>query len=126
FVGVVILERKIEKVNFSAAGGTAGKSAKTCKVTLPSSYLAKLGIDVTHRDMETSFDEAGIGIAPFGEDFKQFNDEKSIAPHGICCFSQRPVAVRRYFLLTRNTTAARFDGLACVSIRTVPCTWSRV
>ena len=31
------MERRMATVNFSLAGGTAGKGAKTCKITLPGS-----------------------------------------------------------------------------------------
>lgn len=62
---------RIAKVNFSRAGGTAGKDAQTCKVSLPISWLRELGINEEVRDMVLSFDRNCICIAPkcSGEQF---------------------------------------------------------
>lgn len=50
------LEKRIAKVNISSAGGTAAKGARTCKITLSTSWLEKLGINEDHREVEVSFD----------------------------------------------------------------------
>lgn len=57
------MERRIAKVNISAAGGTAAKGAKTCKVTLPTSWLDELGIGEHQRELELSFDGRQITLA---------------------------------------------------------------
>lgn len=49
------MERRMATVNFSAAGGTAGKGARTCKITLPGSRLAALGVDEAHRQIWSSY-----------------------------------------------------------------------
>ena len=50
------MEKRITRVNISAAGGTASKTAKTCKVTLPNSWLDALGVDVERREVSLVFD----------------------------------------------------------------------
>lgn len=59
------------KVNSCAAGGTAGEGAKICKVTLPSSWSTRLGIDGEHHQVEMYFDGAKISLAPY-LDFERF------------------------------------------------------
>ena len=43
------MEKRTAKINFSAAGGTASKGSKTCKITLPTSWLGVIGVDETNR-----------------------------------------------------------------------------
>ena len=74
------METRTAKVNFSLAGGTAGVGAKTCKVTLPNAWLAQLGIDQTHRQIELRFDGSQITLAPY-LDFDQFMDSKKARGH---------------------------------------------
>lgn len=50
------MERRKAKVNISPAGGTAGKGAKTYKVTLPTTWVEKLGITEEHRELDLAFD----------------------------------------------------------------------
>ena len=50
------MEKRTGKVNISSAGGTASKGSKTCKITLPNSWLETLGIDGERREMELLFD----------------------------------------------------------------------
>lgn len=50
------MEKRMAKINISAAGGTAAKGAKTCKVTLPTAWVDALGIDSQNREIELSFD----------------------------------------------------------------------
>ncbi len=54
------MERRTAKVNVSAAGGTAGKGARTCKVTLPTKWLEAMGIREARRELELAFDGARI------------------------------------------------------------------
>lgn len=56
------MEKRKAKVNISAAGGTAGKGAKTCKVTLPTAWVDALGINGENREIEISFDGTKITI----------------------------------------------------------------
>lgn len=50
------MERRKAKVNISPAGGTASKGAKTYKVTLPTTWVEKLGITKEHRELDLAFD----------------------------------------------------------------------
>lgn len=50
------MEKRLAKINISAAGGTAAKGAKTCKVTLPTAWVEAMGINLKQRDVELSFD----------------------------------------------------------------------
>ncbi len=77
------MERRIAKVNISAAGGTASKGSKTCKITLPSSWLAELGINEANREMEMSFDGTQIAIAPY-LGFDSFAATKKALGHMLC------------------------------------------
>jgi len=56
------MERRLAKVNISAAGGTASKGARTCKVTLPTSWIDEMGIDFSERTLELTFDGQQIII----------------------------------------------------------------
>ena len=57
------MEQRIAKVNISSAGGTASKTAKTCKVTLPNSWLGALGVDNERRELSLAFDGEKIVIS---------------------------------------------------------------
>lgn len=50
------MERRKAKVNISSAGGTAGKGAKTYKITLPTTWVERLGITEEHRELDLAFD----------------------------------------------------------------------
>ena len=65
------MEKRIAKINISAAGGTAGKGAKTCKVTLPNSWVSTLGVSMERRKLELVFDGAQIVLSRYvtGEEF---------------------------------------------------------
>lgn len=54
------MEKRKAKINISAAGGTAGKGAKTCKVTLPTAWVDALGINDKNREIELCFDGTKI------------------------------------------------------------------
>ena len=45
------MERRLARINSSAAGGTAGAGAKTHKVTLPSRWLQTMGITDDEREV---------------------------------------------------------------------------
>lgn len=57
------MEKRMAKINISAAGGTAGKGAKTCKVTLPTAWVDALAINSENREIELSFDGKSITIS---------------------------------------------------------------
>lgn len=67
------MEKRMAKINISAAGGTAAKGAKTCKVTLPTAWMDALGIKPQNREIELGFDGAKITISRrlSGQDFAQ-------------------------------------------------------
>lgn len=57
------MEKRLAKVSISAAGGTAGKGAKTYKLTIPSTWIAVMGITEKDRELELTFDEDRIIVA---------------------------------------------------------------
>lgn len=57
------MDRRIAKVNISSPGGTAGAGARTCKVTLPTSWLDAMGITEADREVELFFDGHHITIS---------------------------------------------------------------
>jgi len=65
------MEKRVAKVNFSSAGGTASKGAKTCKITLPTTWMNKLGINEKQREVELAFDGKQIILSRImtGEEF---------------------------------------------------------
>lgn len=58
------MEQRLAKINISAAGGSAGAGAKTCKVTLPTTWLSDLGIGEGRREVILSFDGGQITVSP--------------------------------------------------------------
>jgi len=69
--GEKLMEKRIAKVNISSAGGTASNGARTCKVTLPTSWVDLLGIDPERRELVIAFDGKQIILSKYlsGEDF---------------------------------------------------------
>lgn len=59
---VMVMERRIAKIIVGKAGGTAGKDSKTYKVSLPSKWVAELGL--ADSKMEIAFDGERIIISP--------------------------------------------------------------
>lgn len=59
---VIVMERRIAKLIVGKAGGTAGKDSKTYKVSLPSKWVAELGL--TDTKMEILFDGERIIVSP--------------------------------------------------------------
>ena len=57
------MEIRKAKVNISSAGGTASKGARTCKVTLPTSWMDEIGISMSQRTLELTFDGKQIILA---------------------------------------------------------------
>ena len=54
------MERRIARVNIGAAGGTAARGAKTCKVTLPTAWMDAMGITINQRELVLAFDGSQI------------------------------------------------------------------
>ena len=67
------MDHRNAKVNISAAGGTAAKNSKTCKVTLPTIWLEEMGITEKHREVELTFNGTTITLSrrPSGSDFAE-------------------------------------------------------
>ena len=57
------MEKRTAKVNISAAGGTAAKGSRTCKVTLPTTWLEAMGVSESRRELELSFDGERITLS---------------------------------------------------------------
>ena len=57
------MERRIAKMNISSAGGTASSGSRTCKVTLPTSWVEAMGLDENHRELELAFDGTSITLS---------------------------------------------------------------
>ena len=57
------MENRKAKISISAAGGTAGKGARTYKLTIPSAWIAAMGITEDDREVELSFEDDRIVIA---------------------------------------------------------------
>ena len=57
------MERRTAKINISSAGGTASQGSKTCKVTLPTTWLEAMGITEENRELALSFDGARITLS---------------------------------------------------------------
>jgi len=79
------MERRTAKVNFSMAGGTATKGSKTCKITLPTSWLEVMGVDKLNRKLDLSFDGDIITISHYytGEEFLK---QKILKKHDVKMF----------------------------------------
>ena len=73
---VIVMERRIAKLIVGKAGGTAGKDSKTYKVSLPSKWIAELGL--TDTKMEISFDGERIIISPHLSMDKFLESKKSL------------------------------------------------
>lgn len=74
------MEKRIANVMISAAGGTAGKGAKTSKIALPSSWVTAMGITKNDRQVELTFDGAVIIISR-RLDVEEFSVLKRAAGH---------------------------------------------
>ena len=57
------MEKRLAKICINAAGGTAAKGAKTYKLTIPSTWIAAMGINEDNREVELTFDDDRIIVA---------------------------------------------------------------
>lgn len=76
------MERRLARINSSAAGGTAGAGAKTHKVTLPSRWLRAMGITDEEREVELAFDQNRIVITKVVT-IEEFINEKKAQSHRV-------------------------------------------
>lgn len=63
------MESKIAKVSFNKSGGTARGNAITNRITIPTSWIKEMGIDINNRNVEIIFDGEQILV-------KKLNGEK--------------------------------------------------
>ena len=77
------MEIRIAKLIVGKAGGTAGKDSKTYKVSLPSKWVAELGL--TDTKMEMTFDGERIMISPHLS-MDEFIDKKKTLGHKLMKF----------------------------------------
>jgi len=77
------MERRTAKVNVSAAGGTAGKGARTCKVTLPTTWLETMGIREARRELELAFDGTRI-VMSRRLNGPEFMEQQRARSHEVC------------------------------------------
>lgn len=77
---VIIMERRIANLIVGKAGGTAGKYSKTYKMSLPSKWIAELGL--ADSEMEIAFDGERIIISPHLS-VDQFLENKKSLGHSL-------------------------------------------
>ncbi len=77
------MERRIGKLIIGKAGGTASKDSKTYKMSLPSKWVAELGL--TNSKMEISFDGEKIIISPHLS-MDEFLEKKKTLGHKLIKF----------------------------------------
>ena len=77
------MERRIAKVIVGKAGGTAGKDAKTYKVSLPSKWVTELGL--TESQMEMVYDGERIILSP-RLSMEKFSENKKSLGHRLVKF----------------------------------------
>ncbi len=77
---VIIMERRIANLIVGKAGGTAGKDSKTYKVSLPSKWIAELGL--ADSEIEIAFDGERIIISPHLS-VDQFLENKKSLGHSL-------------------------------------------
>ncbi len=80
---VIVVEIRIAKLIVGKAGGTAGKDSKTYKVSLPSKWIAELGL--ADSKMEIAFDGERIIISPLLS-MDEFSEKKKSLGHKLVKF----------------------------------------
>lgn len=102
------MEKRSTKVNICNAGGTAKPGSKTYKITLPSSWIKKLGITQNDRQVQLSFDGEKITIFHHLS-MKEFVSEKIAARHTVYAiryFDQKQLCTLIYADFTDKTLQA--------------------
>ena len=75
---VIVMEKRIAKIIIGKSGGTAGKDAKTYKVSLPTKWVSELNL--TDEQIELCYDGEKIIIAP-KLSLERFSNQKKSAGH---------------------------------------------
>ena len=133
------MEKRKAKISIGTAGGTAGKGAKTYKLTIPSSWIASMGITEDDRDVELSFDGDTIVVArPMalsqfarktkGHDVKTvlYRDGQTVCTRISADFSDKTVCMENYTddlvktAFGKNTMPTWEDFMAFLEERCVP------
>lgn len=57
------MEHRAAKVNIGVAGGTATSGSRTCKVTLPTTWIEAMGVTENQRELELTFDGTKIVLS---------------------------------------------------------------
>lgn len=78
------MEIRNGKMIVGAAGGTAGKGAKTYKVSIPSAWVAAMGVDCSEKEIELQFDGEQIVIKKKMSG-KEFAEQKKSKQHHVKC-----------------------------------------
>lgn len=83
------MDKRSAKVSIGPAGGTAGKGAKTYKLTIPSAWIAEMQIDEGDRAVElTYYDDGRIVVTrPAGID--AFIEQKTQLQHELTVMTYR-------------------------------------
>lgn len=76
------MEKRVAKVNFSAAGGNASAGSVTCKVTLPTSWLNELGVTREDRQVILTLDANQIRISRYPS-MDEFTERAKAAGHNL-------------------------------------------
>ena len=79
------MEIRNGKMIVGAAGGTAGKGAKTYKVSIPSAWAAAMGVDNSEKEIELQFDGEQIVIKKKMSG-KAFAEQKKSKQHHVKSF----------------------------------------
>ena len=135
------MEKRAAKVNISAAGGTAGKNSKTYKVSLPSAWMAALGVSANDRDVELSLDGDRIILSrprnssrfraeagAEGHDVKTyiFHDGDKVCTRIIADFTDKTVCADNYIddpiktAFGKNTMPTWEDFMSFLEERCIP------
>lgn len=76
------MEIRTAKINISMAGGTATKGSKTCKITLPTSWIDAMALSEKNREVELTFDGNKIMLTP-RLNTEDFTNKKRSMKHDI-------------------------------------------
>lgn len=76
------MEHRKGKIIVSSAGGTAASGSKTYKVSIPSLWIKKMGIDENKRNVELMFDGNGIYITA-EKSIEEFASQKKTIGHNL-------------------------------------------
>ena len=90
------METRTANLIIGTSGGTAGGSANNYKISLPSTWVQKMGLDAGNRQMELRFDGTSITITR-KLSFSEFLEANRQASHRlllISCYSGSPLCAR--------------------------------